>query len=137
LPKGLDLLFQLSDILRRKGNYKEYVEAWANAQIAAGNPQLAARGQEAYRQGGQRGFVEWQLHERESAAKKGYVSPVELANFHAQLGERKLTIDLLEEGYRQRSTEMLYLRNDPAYDFLNNDPQYRSILKRVGEAKTP
>ena len=43
------------------------------------------------------------------------------------------TLTLLEEGYRQRATDMRWISEDPAYDFLNDDPQYRSILKRVGE----
>jgi hypothetical protein len=55
-----------------------------------------------------------------------------LANYHAQLGERNSTLALFEEGYRQRATDMRWIQEDPAFDFLNSDPQYRSILKRVG-----
>jgi hypothetical protein len=28
---------------------------------------------------------------------------------------------------------MRWIHQDPAYDFLNSDPRYRSILSRMGE----
>ena len=132
LPNNLDLLFTLADVLRRKGHYKESVEAWARASIAGGDAQSAARARKAFQQGGQRRFVKWQLSRRELAAKSHYISPVELASYHAQLGEKNPALALLEEGYRQHAIDMLWLQEDPAYDFLNTDPQFLSILKRVG-----
>jgi TolB-like protein/DNA-binding winged helix-turn-helix (wHTH) protein len=137
LPNNLDLLFQLADVLRRKGDYKESVEAWARASIASGDAQSAARARKAFQQGGQRGFVKWQLSRRELAAKSHYISPVELASYHAQLGEKNPTLALIEEGYHQHAIDMLWLQEDPAYDFLNTDPQFLSILKRVGRPAAP
>jgi hypothetical protein len=54
-----------------------------------------------------------------------------LALYHAQLGEREQTLALLEEGCRQRATDMRWIHQDPAYDFLNADPRYRAILKQM------
>jgi TolB-like protein/DNA-binding winged helix-turn-helix (wHTH) protein len=132
MPNNGDLLFTLAEIWRRKGNYKESVDAWAKASIAGGDPQSAASARRAYQQGGARGFVRWELRRRELQAKSQYISPVELAGYHAQLGERNPTLALLEEGYRQRATDMLWVENDPAFDFLNADSRFRSILRRVG-----
>ena len=132
IPNNDYLLFLQSDIWRRKGNYKEAVDAWAKAQIARGDAQSARRARLAYQQGGARGYVAWQLRQREMQAKSGYISPVELAGYHAQFGERNPTLALLEEGYRQRATDMRWIEKDPAFDFLNADPQYRSILNRIG-----
>ncbi len=137
LPNNLDLLFPLADVLRRKGDYKESVEAWVRASIASGDAQSAARARKAFQQGGQRGFVKWQLSRRELAAKSQYISPVELASYHAQLGEKNPTLALLEEGYRQHAIDMLWLEEEPAYDFLNGDPRYRSILSKIGRPPAP
>jgi TolB-like protein/DNA-binding winged helix-turn-helix (wHTH) protein len=137
MPNHVNLLWQLADTLRRKGNYKESVDAWARLSVATGDPQTARQAQRAFQQGGERGFVRWQLRLREMEAKSEYISPVELASYHAQLGERNSTLALLEEGYRQRSTDMLWLQEDPAYDFLRTDPQFQSILKRVGRPPAP
>jgi len=131
-PNNGALLFSLSDVWRRKGNYKEAVDAWAKWRIASGDAQAAADARKAYKEGGARGFIRWQLRRREVAAKSYYVSPVELAGYHAQLGERNPTLALLEEGYRQHATNMLWVQDDPAYDFLNADPRFRAIITGVG-----
>lgn len=132
-PNNAYLLFLQSDVWRRKGDYKEAVDAWQRMLVASGDPGTARQVRQAYENGGWRGFLRWQLHVREGQAKSSYVSPVELASYHAQLGEREQTLALLEEGYRQRATDMRWIHQDPAYDFLNSDPHYRSILNRMGE----
>jgi len=137
VPNNGYLLFLLADVWRRKGNYKEAVDAWAMGSIASGNPQSAASARLAYRQGGAHGFIRWQLLQRGNEAKKDYVSPVELAGYHAQLGEKNSTLALLEEGVRQRAADMRWIQEDPAYDFLNADPQYRSIINRIGRPPAP
>jgi TolB-like protein/DNA-binding winged helix-turn-helix (wHTH) protein len=133
MPRNADLLFQLADTLRRKGDFKGFVDAWVQGQDAYGNHPLGVQARRAYDKGGARGFLLWQLHRREAEAKSQYVSPVELASYHAQLGEKGPALALLEEGYRQRATDMRWITEDPAFDFLNPDPQYQSILTRVGE----
>jgi len=132
-PNNAYLLFIQSDIWRRKGNFKEAVDAWQRMLVAQGDAETARQVRQAYEKGGWRGFLRWQLRLREGQAKSRYVSPVELANYHAQLGEREKTLALLEEGYRQRATDMRWIQQDPAYDFLNADPHFRSILNRMGE----
>jgi TolB-like protein/DNA-binding winged helix-turn-helix (wHTH) protein len=131
-PNNPDLLGLTMDIWRRKGNYKEAVDASAKWHIATGDPQSAVNLQRAYAQGGAYGFIHWQLSRRLMQSKSHYVSPVELASYYAQLGDKDRTLALLEEGYQQRSTEILWIQDDPAYDFLHDDERYRSIVKRVG-----
>ena len=130
-PNDEFLLFLQADIWRRKGNYKETVDAWARGTIASGDPQAAKQARQAYQQGGARGFIRWQLLRREMQAKSRYISPVELAGYHAQLGEKNPTLALLEEGYRQRAADIRWIQGDPAFDFLNADPRYQSILHRL------
>lgn len=130
-PNDEFLLFLQADIWRRKGNYKETVDAWARGTIASGDPQAAKQARQAYQQGGARGFIRWQLLRREMQAKSRYISPVELAGYHAQLGEKNPTLALLEEGYRQRAADMRWIQGDPAFDFLNADPRYQSIVHRL------
>ena len=132
-PNNVGLLWFQSDILRRKGDYKEAANAWQRLLVASGQAEDAQVARKVYEKGGWSGFTRWQLHLLEGQAKSQYVSPVQLARFHAQLGEREPTLALLEEGYRQRATDMLWIHQDPAYDFLNAEPRFRSILKRIGE----
>jgi TolB-like protein/DNA-binding winged helix-turn-helix (wHTH) protein len=127
-----DLLGLTMDIWRRKGNYKQAVDAAEKWHIATGDPQSAVNLRRAYDQGGAHGFVRWQLSRRLKQAKSHYVSPVELAGYYAQLGDKDRTLALLEEGYKQRSSDILWIQDDPAFDFLHNDEHFSSIVKRVG-----
>lgn len=135
-PNNLDLLGLEMDTLRRMGNYKGAVDVWARWHILTGDPQSAADLRRAWDQGGSRGFVRWQLGRRLLQSKSRYVSPVELASYYAQLGDKERTLALLEEGYRQHSTDTLWIQRDPAYDFLHSDPRFRSIVQRTGVPPT-
>jgi TolB-like protein/DNA-binding winged helix-turn-helix (wHTH) protein len=129
---NLDLLGLEMDTLRRMGNYKEAVDVWARWHILTGDPQSAVNLRRAWDRGGARGFVRWQLDRRLLQSKSHYVSPVELASYYAQLGDKERTLALLEEGYQQHSTDTLWLQGDPAYDFLHSDSRFRSIVQRTG-----
>jgi len=133
-PNNLDLLGLEMDTLRRMGKYKEAVDAWAKWHILMGDPQSAVELRRAYERGGVRGFVRWQLDRRLLQAKSHYVSPVELASYYARLGDKERTLALLEEGYRQRATDTLWIQADPAYDFLHSDLRFRSIVQKTAVA---
>jgi TolB-like protein/DNA-binding winged helix-turn-helix (wHTH) protein len=133
-PNNPDLLGPEMDTWRRMGNYKEAVDTWAKWHILMGDPQSAVNLRRAYDRGGARGFVRWQLGRRLLQAKSHYVSPVELASYYAQLGDKERTLALLEEGYRQRATDTLWIQGDPAYDFVHADPRFRSIVQKTGVA---
>jgi predicted Zn-dependent protease len=131
-PNNPVLLGLKMDTWRRKGNYKEAVEAWAKLQIVNGDPQGAVNGRRAFNQGGVHGFVRWELNKRLKQSNSRYVSPVELAGYYAQLGEEEQTLALLNEGYRQHSTDALWVQDDPAYDFLHDEPRYRALIQKIG-----
>jgi TolB-like protein/DNA-binding winged helix-turn-helix (wHTH) protein len=133
-PNNLDLLGLEMDTFRRMGNYKEAVDVWARWHILTGDPQSAVNLRRAWDRGGARGFVRWQLGRRLLQSKNHYVSPVELASYYAQLGDKERTLALLEEGYQQHSTDTLWIQGDPAYDFLHSDRRFRSIVQRTGVA---
>jgi tetratricopeptide (TPR) repeat protein len=135
-PNDPMLLFLTMDAWRRKGNYQEAVDAWARFHVAVGEPRAAAALRRAYEQGGARGFVRWQLARRLKEAKSTYVSPVELAGYHAQLGEREQTLQLLEEAYQQRATDLLWIDVDPAYQFLQGNSRYQTLLHHIGVPMT-
>jgi hypothetical protein len=74
----------------------------------------------------------WRLNFLENKVNTQYVSLVELAYCHAELGHRQEALSLLEEGYRQHAPGLLWIQAYPAFDFLHADERYRSIIKRTG-----
>lgn len=86
----------------------------------------------AFSHGGYEAVVRLQLDALLKRGKSSYASPVEEAEFYAQLGEREKTLALLEAGLSQRAPGLLFIQADPAFDSLHADPRYRSIIQRVG-----
>jgi TolB-like protein/DNA-binding winged helix-turn-helix (wHTH) protein len=127
------ILYELVALAYRgKGMWREWADAVEKQFQLSGDPASAAAVQRAFRQGGQKAVVHWQLAQLERKSRTSYVSPVELALRYAQLGDREKTLALLEQGFHERSPLLLWVQLDPAYDFLRSDERYRSIIKRVG-----
>jgi hypothetical protein len=100
--------------------------------LLQGDKSSAESVRRAFEQGGYKAVVRWEISDNERKSAKQYVSPINLALLHAQLGQRESALALLEEGYRQHSPHLLDIQNDPAYDFLHSDERYRSIIRKIG-----
>jgi TolB-like protein/DNA-binding winged helix-turn-helix (wHTH) protein len=131
-PRDGILLGSIAESYRCKRMDKEAAQGMAKQFIAVDDRQSAAAVQRAYSQGGYPAVVRWQLSVFEKLSQTQYLSPEFLANLHAQLGQRDQALALLEEGYRQRSPQILWIQTDPAYDFLHSDERYRALIKKVG-----
>jgi TolB-like protein/DNA-binding winged helix-turn-helix (wHTH) protein len=131
-PQDSAMYFELFVGYRGQGMKKEAVQALVKGCSLDGNKACAAGIQRAFEQGGYTAVVRWRIDEYESRASKQYVSSVDLASFHAELGQRDQTLSLLEEAYRQHDPSILFVQTDPAFDFLHSDERYRNIVKKVG-----
>ena len=65
-------------------------------------------------------------------AETGGASPYEFGAVYASLGEINEAFGLLEEAYRQRTPEMMYLGFDWRLLPLHSDPRFGELLRRVG-----
>ena len=135
VPGDVGLHWMLCDAYRRKGELKEAAQEWVKAMVLLGDKAegiSAATIRQAYEKGGYNAVLLQQLNYLKHMSATQYVSPVNLSLQYAQLGDKEKTLSLLEEGYRQHSPLLLWVQNDPAYDFLHDDERYRSIIKRIG-----
>ena len=60
-----------------------------------------------------------------------YVSPAELAILHAALGDKESAFASLEKAYAAHDLQMQFLKVDPEYDSLRDDPRFQELLKKV------
>ncbi len=130
-PSDPMLLYLEWDSLRRKGSYKEAADALEKSFTSFGDSHSASAIRSAWEHGGWPAVVRWQLEHDLQRQKKEYVSPVTLAGYYAQLHETEPTLSLLEEGFRRRSIDILWVTMDPAFDFLDNEPRFQAILQRI------
>lgn len=53
---------------------------------------------------------------------------------YAAVGDREMTLELLERAYRERagSRSVLSIKVNPLYDFLRDDPRFQDLVRRIG-----
>jgi tetratricopeptide (TPR) repeat protein len=66
------------------------------------------------------------------AEKKRYVSPCYPAIVHAALGELDEAFDLLNQGLRERTFEMVYLNINREYSNLRRDRRWPALVRSIG-----
>ena len=64
-------------------------------------------------------------------SKEEYVSPDFLASAYAALGETDKAFRWLEKAYEERSTGIVNLQVEPAFDPLRSDSRFKDLLQRL------
>jgi adenylate cyclase len=86
----------------------------------------------AYAISGNRPKAEQILRELEEMAKRQYVNSTAFADIHLGLGEKEKALDWLDKSYQDQESACWYLKVDPIYDSVRNEPRFQALLKKVG-----
>ena len=65
---------------------------------------------------------------------KNYVSPATLAILYAALDDKESAFKSLAQAYATRDPQLQFLKVEPAYDSLREDPRFQEWLRKVGFA---
>ena len=65
---------------------------------------------------------------------KQYVAPSEIAALYAAIGDNEKAFASLEKAFAEKDLQLQFLRVDPGYDPIRNDPRFADLLRRVGLA---
>lgn len=68
------------------------------------------------------------LHRLQQLAQTRYVPPTSLAAVHAALGEVALALDALERAWLTRDTRLAYMKDDPRWSGLRDQPRFITLL---------
>ena len=86
----------------------------------------------AYAISGDRPKAEQILAELEEMAKQRYVNTTAFATIYLGLGEKQTALDWLDKSYQDQESACWYLKVDPIYDSVRNEPRFQALLKKVG-----
>jgi len=111
--------------------YREAIAAYEEA-IRLGNKSPSAQIYlgTAYARAGERTKAQAILRQLETS--KEYVSPTELAALYGALGEREKAFTSLEKAYAARDLQLQYLKVNPNFDALRDDPRFADLVRRIG-----
>lgn len=126
--------YQLSQAYWLKGMYKESEQELESALRVGRHPEMADVYHRAFARGGEKAAALVGVNELKARARKKYLSPWEMAFESALLGDngKEETLKFLEAAYQERSPWIVFLQNEPVFDFLHSDPRYRALIKKIG-----
>ena len=121
----------LSDAYHFAGMDQEALEEMEQAFRLWGNATEA----DMIRREGAKGYLavaKWQFRRDKTTVPTHYVAPVWSAMGAARAHEKEETLRLLEQAYDEHSPRLIFLQNEPEFDFLHSEPRYQEIVRKMG-----
>jgi TolB-like protein len=134
-PQNANALFGLAETRMRQGRWDEAIKARRLAHEVAGDDRLTplfanATGEAGYRRIDE-AWIRLQIDILKEREKTKYVSPLDFARAHAQLGEKEQTFKYIDAAFADRSPGLVFLKVDPAWDRVRDDPRFAEAIRRV------
>jgi adenylate cyclase len=85
----------------------------------------------AYAISGDRPKAEQMLRELEEMATRQYVNTTAFATIYLGLGEKEKALDWLDKSYQDQESACWYLKVDPIYDSVREEPRFQALMKKV------
>jgi predicted Zn-dependent protease len=86
----------------------------------------------AYAHAGRRTDALRALSELQTRRRTGYVPAAAFIQAYAGLNDNDQTLAWLEQGYKEQSNLMQWIKVEPTFDPLRSDPRFVDLLRRVG-----
>jgi TolB-like protein/DNA-binding winged helix-turn-helix (wHTH) protein len=101
-----------------------YLKVWSDS------PKELPLRRAAYQRGGLAGY--WREDERLRRRRSEKIDYILQAMYHAHRGEKEKAIKQLELAYREHCDGLQFLKVEPVYDDLRDDPRFKQLLARLG-----
>ncbi len=131
-PNNYYARFFLGIAYGQKGMYQEAIAEIHKAMTLRGQkktPTVLARG---YATSGYQGALKALAeHWAETVEQGGAVQAGSVAVIYAGAGEKEKAFEWLEKALQQHTRGLVFLRVEPGFDPLRDDPRYQSLLRRM------
>jgi DNA-binding winged helix-turn-helix (wHTH) protein/TolB-like protein/Tfp pilus assembly protein PilF len=121
----------IAGVYLEKGMYGEAVAALEKAGEITGNSQSKAYRAYALARWGKTAEARAELDELLKLSKTSYVPPYHFAVVYNGLGERGKALDYLEKAFAEKNALMVFLKVEPMWNNLRNEPRFVSLLARM------
>jgi TolB-like protein/Tfp pilus assembly protein PilF len=120
--------YWLGQCYERKKMPDQAVENYLRAM--AGMPKELPSRRAAYEKSSLAGY--WEEDERLRRLRKERIDAVLQAMYYAHRGKKDKAIEQLELAYQQHCDGLQFLKVEPVYDSLRDDPRFKALLRRLG-----
>jgi serine/threonine-protein kinase len=115
-----------------KGMYREAIaECERSRELGSTSLELITLAGWSYAKLGEEEQARAALGELEKVAQQRYVPPYLVALLYNALGETDLALSMLEKGLAVRDARMTFLKVDPKWNNLHNDPRFIAVMKQM------
>jgi tetratricopeptide (TPR) repeat protein len=133
LPEGPTVLWYLGYALIANGQPEEAIPPLEKAlTISNRSPGVAGVLIRAYAHAGRRADALRLIAELKKRQQSGYVPAAAFVNGYLGLGDTDHAFAAMEQGYKERSNILQFLKVHPHFDPVRSDPRFRDLLHRVG-----
>jgi tetratricopeptide (TPR) repeat protein len=129
----------LAAVYEEKGMYDEAIDPRLRGKVllkteTPDGARLKAAGlRHALETGGAQAYWRASLEHDIQSYKQGNAYAFAVATKYARLGQKDRVFEWLEKEFADGSkTEITFLKNEPAFDSLVNDPRFQNLLRRIG-----
>jgi serine/threonine protein kinase/tetratricopeptide (TPR) repeat protein len=131
-PNYVQTYLYLGWVYEQLGKYEEAIAALQKAfDLSGGESETSGALGHAYAVSGKRREAEAFLVTLKERSKQHYIAPFDVALVYAGLGSKSSTLEWLEKAYDDRSTWLTWIKVDPRFDIVRDDPRYRDLLRRM------
>jgi tetratricopeptide (TPR) repeat protein len=129
-PTNASAFKSLGYAYEKKSMFKEADEAYKIFVELSGLPSVRRFSQE-FARWSKEDNAEFLLDKISFMLKQKYVRPSYIAGLYARFGEKDRAFDWLERAYRERDTNLLFIKTDDTWDSLRADPRFFSLEQRI------
>ena len=118
--------------------YPEMVEEWKTYSLLTGNRRDVEFGnaiERGFQSGGWRGALTHAAAFFEAQRAIGYESPLQIARYYADLGDKERAFQWLDIAYREHDWLLEGLNTLSQLDPLRSDPRFAELVRKVGLPK--
>jgi len=138
-PDESTAYFTLAEVRRAQGRFDEAIDARRKAHSLRDDSDddldaalSGARGKEGYLHIERTAVERLELRTLERRRRTAYASPIDFARAYAQLGEKDLAFEYLDQALAERSPGLVFLNVDRAWEPIRPDRRFGAAVKRVG-----
>ena len=123
----------LGRVYTAQGRYDDAITSFTKAREVAAGRTTEPIAQMGYALGkaGRRDEAMAILSELQTASTTQYVPKYFLAVVHNGLGDQEQTLSYLEEAFREREVQMIFLKIDTRWDWLRSHPRFRELVTNM------
>jgi len=117
----------------QKGLYKEAIaELTEAAKLSKDSTVALATLGQAYAASGDKKRAQQILDRLKERSKQQYVPSYWIALLYLSLGDKRQTFEWLDRAYEERSSWLAWIKVEPRFDPIRDDPKFTKLLQRMG-----